>query len=176
MKTTKAIAVVYDNAQARHTAIRFCDGLVSRFWEQFEFEISWWSFHQLDRVDSGDEAAKKAGTADLVVFATSGGRWVSPSFEKWVELWLPEREAHEGVLVSLSSARASTDLAASAMSPYLRSLAHRAGMDYLTEMPEGLSHLIPESVDSCAERAQRVTTLLDEILHSPLPAAPAPLA
>jgi len=175
MKAIKAMAVVYQNAEAQQSAIRFCDGLVSRFWEQFEFEISWWSLKQLEAQDSGKEAAKKAGTADVVIFATEGSHRVSSSFERWVELWLHEREEREGVLVNLFSSSGAKDLTTSQVSLHLRSLAHRAGMDYLTEMPEGLSHPIPESVDSCAERAQQVTTLLHEILRSPLPVLPSPL-
>jgi hypothetical protein len=40
-------------------------------------------------------------------------------------------------------------------------------MDYLTEVPQELSHPIPESPESCAERACQVTSLLAEILQFP---------
>lgn len=175
MKATKWIAVIYDTALARQKAIKFCDGLVSRFWEQFEFGISWWSLKQLEGPNGDQEATLKAGLADLVVFATAHCQRVHPAFERWVGLWLRQREEREGVLVNILPTGVSSESATSPMSLYLRSVAHRAGMDYLTDMPEGLSYPIPESVESCAERAQRVTALLDEILHSPMPSVPVPL-
>lgn len=175
MKATKLIAVVYDQAEARQTAVGFCDGLISRFWEQFEFDISWWSFEQLESGESAQAAAKKAATADIVVFSTSPQQRVPERFQQWIELWLPKREEHEGVLVNLFPAVPPAEVASPAMSLYLRSIAHRAGMDYLTGVPEGISHPIPESLDSCTQRAEQVTTLLDEILHSPLPTASMPL-
>jgi len=176
MKRTTSITVVYDNASAREMAIGFCDALVSRFWEQFEFAISWWSVQQLERCDSAMQAAKQAGRADIVVFAIGFAEKVPPSLAQWIELWLQERGEHEGALVSLPSARIPAELGTSTMCFYLRDLAHRAGMDYLTNIPEGLSHLIPESLESCAERAQKVTSLLNEILHCPRPTQPVPLS
>lgn len=176
MKATKAITVVYDDAEAQQTAVGFCDGLVTRFWEQFEFEVSWWSLELLENEGCAQTAVKKASLADIVVFATGSCEGVSPGFDQWVERWLREREEHEGTLVGLLPRRAFADFGTSAMSRYLRTIAHRAGMDYLTGIPEGLSQPIPESLESCAERAQQVTTVLDEILHSRLPAAPVPLA
>jgi len=57
---------------------------------------------------------------------------------------------------------------------YLRNVAHHAGMDYLTKMPENISRGIPDSLDSYSQRAQRVTSVLDEILRKqPVPQQPA---
>ena len=125
--------------------------------------------------ESAQAAAKKAATADIVVFSTGPQQRVPERFQQWIELWLPKREEHDGVLVNLFPAVPPAEVASPAMSLYLRSIAHRAGMDYLTGVPEGISHPIPESLDSCTQRAEQVTTLLDEILHSPLPTASMPL-
>ena len=42
-------------------------------------------------------------------------------------------------------------------------------MDYLTEMPQDISRSIPDSLDSYTERAEQVTSLLDNILHQQAP-------
>lgn len=174
MKATKQIAVVYDTSEARQDAIGFCDGLVGRFWEQFEFDISWWPLERLESGASVNDAATKAAAADIVVFATENSQ-IRPGFQDWIELWLAKREEHEGALVSLASAGPGGETGAPMMPCFLRGVAHRAGMDYLTGIPECLSDPIPETLESCAERAQQVTALLDEILHAPLPEAPVSL-
>jgi len=40
-------------------------------------------------------------------------------------------------------------------------------MDYVTEVPQNLCEPIPGSPESCSERAETVTSVLDEILHRP---------
>ena len=47
---------------------------------------------------------------------------------------------------------------------YLRSVAHRGGMDYFTEMPCSRVESMPDSLEYCAERARQVTGVLEEIL------------
>ena len=48
---------------------------------------------------------------------------------------------------------------------YLRAVAHRAGMDYLTQVPEQLGRVFPESLDFYSERAAQMTDVLEEILQ-----------
>ena len=50
---------------------------------------------------------------------------------------------------------------------FLRQSAHRAGMDYLTQIPDSIQHLMPDSPDYYSERAERVTSVLDDILQDP---------
>jgi hypothetical protein len=52
---------------------------------------------------------------------------------------------------------------------YLRQIAHRGSMDYLTQLPLSLSRLVPESLDSYTQRAVQVSSVLDEILHHQAP-------
>ena len=52
---------------------------------------------------------------------------------------------------------------------YLRHAAHHGAMDYLTEVPQDISRPIPDSLDSYTERADQVTSLLDNILHQQAP-------
>jgi hypothetical protein len=170
MKVTKSIAVVYENPDARQPAVTFCDGLVKRFWDQFDFDISWRQLDALEENDSAGETMRKATQADFVIISARFGPGIPRALKHWVETWLRQRGEHEGVLVGLPSPQATPGFETSATSLYLRSVAHRACMDYLTEVPQGISHPLPESLESCTERAQQVTSLLNEILRSPPPA------
>jgi hypothetical protein len=42
-------------------------------------------------------------------------------------------------------------------------------MDYLTQVPPGISRAIPESLDSYTERAAHLSSVLDAILQQPAP-------
>jgi hypothetical protein len=48
---------------------------------------------------------------------------------------------------------------------YLRHIARRAGMDYLSRGAPTATKAIPDSIDSFSERAGRVTSVLANILH-----------
>ena len=77
-------------------------------------------------------------------------------------------------LVNAARPGASADIRARAyqISKIVRNIAHRAGMDYLTQVPETIGRAIPDSLASCSERADRVTSVLDEILHQKTVPAP----
>ena len=170
------MAVLYEDAQARNRVADFCNRIAQRFWGQFEFDVSWSSFESLASESSANEAAKKAMQADFVVFGVILDDRIPSHVKRWVEKWLEHRGEHEGALVSVPSTADLPQFETSAMSRFLRNVAHRAGMDYLTEIPQGLSQPFPDSPESCAERARQVTSLLSEILHSTAPRTNLPLS
>jgi len=51
---------------------------------------------------------------------------------------------------------------------WLRRVAHRDGMDYLTDVPPEITRPIPNSLESFSERAQQITSVLNEILRKPI--------
>jgi hypothetical protein len=157
-KANSPVVVLFDDDVARSAALNFCNNLVERFWAQYGFEVSWCSFELLGDPHAARNAAAKAKAADLVVFAT---KYVPAQIRAWIETWLNERSDHEGALVDLSGASE----AGPETQVYLRTVAHRAGMDYLTQPPQNMSWCIPDSPESCSHRADTVTSVLNEILH-----------
>jgi len=133
------------------------------------FDLSWWSFDMLKDARLGSEAAEKAAKSPLIIFATGNEGEMPFHVLEWVEKWVGQRSDQEGALVGLADSETSLTGVASAKHVYLREVAHRAGMDYLTKVPESLSQPIPDSPESCAERAHQHTSLLEEILHHPSP-------
>jgi hypothetical protein len=172
MKATWKVAVLYENTEAREAAVAFCDRLVERFWAQVGFDIGWWSFELLAEPGAAGEAAEKAADANLVVFASQFETGLPWSLRAWNETWLARRGEREGTLVELAISAAVPNRDSAAKPAYLRQLAHRGGMDYLTHIPQDLLQPIPESPESCSQRAEQMTSLLDEILHQLPPPAP----
>lgn len=168
MKTTQIVAVVYEDPIAREEAVGFCDHLVEQFWNQFSFDIGWCSFTSLLEADSIAQATRKAADADWIIFAARPEGEMPFYVRAWIETWLKERGEREGVLVSLGAGTGPASETAD-KPLYLRQVAHRAGMDYLTQFPSSLSHPIPDSPESCTARAAEVTSVLEGILHHPPP-------
>jgi hypothetical protein len=163
MNATRTVVVVYEDPSTREKGVEFCSRLVQRLWTQGELEVSWWPFLMLQRPPSDQEATKKAIAADLIVFAARPEGKLSPEFRAWVESWLYQRGEHEGVMVDLIGPGAEAE----DKHVYFRNVAHRGGMDYLTEDTEDFTWAIPDSPDSYCERAQQVTGVLEDILRRP---------
>ena len=163
-KATWSVIAVYEDVVAREIAMSFCDHLVQRFWANFGFEVNWWPFNLLDNPRSATEAGEKALSADLIIIATHRDGELPQTIQDWIEGWVTRRGDREGALVGLLDPVASFDVPV-AKDVYLRHIAHRAGMDYLTQLPQQIARCIPDSLETFTERAQQVTHVLDEILH-----------
>ena len=164
-----SVVVVYEDPAARERAVAFCDQLVSRYWAELEFNLSWWSFAVLEDASSAKDAADKAVCADLIAIAAKPEGDFPQPVKRWVETWLTQRGDREGMLVSLLELAAGTGSLEGPKDHYLRHAAHHGAMDYLTQVPEDLSLSIPESLDSYTQRADQVTSLLDDILRQQVP-------
>ena len=88
-----------------------------------------------------------------------------------MERWICQRSEREGALVGLVLAdrHSRPGEIACLKEIYLRHAAHRAGMDYLSQVPPVLPKAMPDSLDMYRERAGQVTSVLDEILRTGLP-------
>jgi hypothetical protein len=161
-----SVVVVYEDPESRQEAVRFCDQLVGEMWGQNGLEVGWWSFASLAEAMLAGEATAKAIVADVIVFATQPDGELPMPVKSWVESWVNRRGEREGTLFGLLEPnRGSASACAADKFAYLRSAAHRAGLDYLTQVGENLWHSIPDSIESFSERAEQMTDLLDDILR-----------
>jgi hypothetical protein len=168
-KAAWSVVVVYEDTAARERAVTFCDQLVGRFWDKCEFDVSWWSFTLLNQEPANEEAAQKASQADVIVFAATPEGDFPQLVKAWVDTWLSQRSDREGMLVGLLEQAAGADDREGPKHHYLRKAAHHGAMDYLTKVLPDTALSIPESLDSYTERAEQVTSLLNDILHQPPP-------
>jgi hypothetical protein len=159
-----SLAVLYDDARARETAVMFCDQLCERFWATHTFELSWWSFADLEDANSSRIALAKGSGADWLLISAQTEKEFSAAVLTWLDLWVAQRGDREGALVGLIQPGETAPIEKHAV---LRRLAHRAGMDYLTQVPQSLGQPEQDSADACTERAHQVTAVLNGILHKP---------
>jgi hypothetical protein len=164
-----AVVVAYEDTATRDRAMLLCDHLVERLWEDIDLEISWWTFDYLRDPQIAADAASAADAADLVIFSAHPDHLLPPAVKSWIETWAVSREDRESALVALI-ARADEPIAG--VSPthlYLRSVAQRARMDYLADLPDALSDQIQDPVEAIMHRAVTVTSVMDRILHQASP-------
>jgi len=163
------VVVLYENASAREQASRFCERMAEH--RDAPLQVSWWSLSFLSQPAMAHDAAEKALAAELIVFAMSGGGDLPHDAKIWVESWLGRRHGHEGAIVGLVE-NANPGEIASLKEIYLRHIAHRAGMDYLSHSTPTAAKAMPDSIESYNARAGHMTSVLAEILRVQPPTAP----
>ena len=166
-RANRLVVVVYEDEVTRDAAVDFCDELVGKFWTKCSFDVVWYSFVQIMNQQAGPESACKAAEADIIVLATHPDGWVPAEVREWTERWIAERGDREGALVGLLDPSSNGDAFTNKYT-WARKIAHRAGLDYLTQTPTTLQSF-PDCLDSYSERAQATTSVLDEILRQELP-------
>jgi hypothetical protein len=167
MKVTWSAVMIYEDVLTRETAVKFSDAMMARFWAHYEFDFGWWSLDQLEHPKKAHDAAEKAIRADLIVFALTPAGPVAQCLPAWVDDWIHRRGDREGALAGLLDPAAGPSGITTEKYLYLRNLAHRAGMDYLIQVPDDIARPMPDSLDSYAERAVQRTSVLDEIIRRP---------
>jgi hypothetical protein len=106
------------------------------------------------------------------VASVSTDQEMSPFVKNWFEGWVSQRQGREGAFVDLTETGSASAIQTPHNKFFLRSVAHRAAMDYLTKVPPAIASRLPDSVESADLRAGQVTSVLDNILHQPPPRRP----
>lgn len=157
-------------------ALSICERLVSKFWDELEFKFSWWLFTNLDYAANAAEAADVAAQAEMVLFATASTGELPERVKSWIEMWVNRRPDHGGALVCYTADEQTLSAQNSPVRGYLRQIALRGRMDFLSDIPEHLAQTIPEAPNWLSDRAGAMGPIMDGILHNTgTPPSPMPL-
>src|SRR5438876_6491290 len=159
--------VLYEDHATRDRAMEVCDRLVHKFWAEVEFDFSWWRFDFLHDTALASDAVRIASRTELILLAAHAGRELPPPVRNWIEGWLPMREPGFGVLVAMIGTEADGLKGLSPIHVYLREAAQQANMDYLPQVIDAPLGKLDASIETISNRAEKVTSLLDNILHRP---------
>lgn len=173
IRENRRVIVIYDDAVAREWAVHFCGELAEQSQNEAKLQIEWWPFVILTGSTQGAELTEKAADADYLVFASACEGDLPREVKIWIEGWLARRGDREGTLVGLIEQQTPFEIA-TLKEIYLRHVAHRAGLDYLSHVPPRKSKALPNSIDSYYQRARQMTSVLDEILRSSPSSTPPP--
>lgn len=159
--------VLYEDLATRDRALEICDRLVRKFWADVEFQFNWWRFDFLNDSALAGDAVRLAARSELILLAAHAGRELPTPVKNWIENWLPLREPGFGVLVAMIGTEVDRFKGLSPIHVYLREAAQRANMDYLPQVIDAPLGNLDASIETIANRAEKVTSLLDDILHRP---------
>ena len=123
--------VVYEDAPARDLAIDLCDRLVANFNRDLDFEFTWWRFKYFSDPEIAAQALEAATSADLIIVLAHRVEDFTADVQAWFEAWPSKRDKSEGVLV-LVQTPADLRNPLNLHHSYLRLVAHRARLDYLS--------------------------------------------
>jgi hypothetical protein len=168
--------ILYEDSRARQLASDFWHRVELDHPVEQEFDVNWLPVTFAHNAIDAAEAAEKAARADLVVFAVNLENDLADEIRSWIDSWLHRRGEREGAIVALTAQPHGPGAMAGAAEVYLRHVAHRAGMDYLSGTPPTVPMAIPDSLDSFCDRAGAKTSLLDEILRTQSLPPPPPRA
>ncbi|HVY69950.1 MAG TPA: hypothetical protein VHH73_08475 [Verrucomicrobiae bacterium] len=168
-RSAKTVVVIYEDSALRERAMQFCERLAS---DTPGIDMDWWSFQLLGHPTMAQTAVERAAGAEVVVFALGARGDLPDEIKLWIEKWLNKRGEREGALVGLLRQEEGMHGVASFREIYLRHIARRGGMDYLSHVAPTILHAIPDSLDSYNERAGRMTSVLDSILQKRPPMPP----
>ena len=132
------MVVVYEDLATRQRATAVCDDLVKKFWPEICFKFDWWRVNFLEDKGFAELAAGTAESSELVIFSGTEHRELSIATKRWFEKWARSRGRREGALVDLTETANSVNGVAELKKIYLRDIASRAFMDYVTKVPGDL--------------------------------------
>jgi hypothetical protein len=162
--------VLYETPEARERLLtQFDQGGRSAY--SAESSAQWMPFSDIAKPGLSEAFFQKLLEADLIIFAASGEGDFKPEFKSWLDRWAVKRKSREGALAGIFNDRKAMDVS-SKKEVYLRHVAHRAGLDYLSRLPSHASRIVPNSLDNFNERAGQMTSVLDHILNTRFPSAP----
>ncbi|MBE0543082.1 MAG: hypothetical protein IH623_17185 [Verrucomicrobia bacterium] len=103
MKTDPAFSVVlvYDKYSDGIRAKEFFDRLVFNHGELFHFICHLWKFDVLREPQLFEAATRDALGADMIVFVTRQSQELPVEAIRWIDHWLPSKQADSGALVLL---------------------------------------------------------------------------
>ena len=157
------VAVAYSDKATRERAMLLCDHLVDKLWQDVDFEITWWKFDYLNDPRIAADAADAARQADMVIFSAEADRELAPAVQSWIESWAAKRASREGALVALIGNANGPANGTGPIHIYLRGVAQRAEMDYLSNLPDSLSEPVIGSIGSISQQAAPPASTLDRI-------------
>jgi hypothetical protein len=158
------VFVAFDDQASRQRATAACNALTAKLWPGIEFELHWCAVEELGRPESAPAAAACATTAQIVIFASSACADLPRPVIQWLEQWSCSRHGREGTLIGLVETTANRPCC-ERLDHFLRNLAHRAGLDYLTHAPETGLMPMPDECAWITSKAEEVSSVLSCMLN-----------
>jgi hypothetical protein len=126
------VLIVYENFAAGKRAMEVCNFLLAQLGDEFEFGINMWKFEVLQHAKLSAMAVHDAIEAELIIVACDAAWELPTEVMLWAEAWVPAKQGQTAALLALFGNEAADFHSSIApTSAYLKSVADRAGLDFL---------------------------------------------
>lgn len=166
VEETWPVTVIYDGPEQRRRALEMCDGLMSRFWAELEFDFQWWPSSALWENTSAKAAGDHARKAKMILLALQPGGDLDAALRRWLERSLSERVGGAGALIVLF-AGAEGEQPDPRKETWLRDLSERCGLDFFVSAVPAVPESLPATVEEYRSRADLCGSVMESILRQP---------
>jgi len=125
------VVIIYEDRGTGRRAKYFYENLVHELEGKCDFNLELWNFQVLAISEIGNSAARVAAQADFVILSLHGKAGLPAEIREWIETWSCLIGDSNAALIALADKPQTRDGTAASTLAYLRSLADRAGIDFL---------------------------------------------
>ena len=125
------VVLAYDEYAGGIIAKEFFDSLVRSHGNLFQFRCQLWKFDVLGPSHLFEAAARDAAGADMVVFAIRESQQLPAEVRRWINRWLPFKQADSSAFVLLLGGESGHAGNATSAGVTLRELAEGANLRFL---------------------------------------------
>jgi hypothetical protein len=130
---TLRVFVAFEDQNTRVQAWQLYRHLAEDLAKDLELTSAFCDFEALGDKLSGNETILAAAEADLILFSMRSGSGLPQEIKSWIESWVPKRRTEDGGLFLLFEHSDNPAPNQTAIQSYLREVARRAGMDFLSQ-------------------------------------------
>ncbi len=161
------VVIVYNDLAAGKHAMQVMVDVWKELAADIEFKPLPWRFDLLSDEDWHEVAALDAVRSDILIISTSSAHPLPPTVGRWVEDVISRKHGRASAVVALFGPEECPDDGASPRLQAIQSAAQRAGLDFFAPVPR---HELDRALDRIHQRAERITPVLEHILHDYEPA------
>lgn len=159
------LVVSYEDTTTRNHALQLYDHLAQKLLDDYDFQCTWWKFDHLRNSTLMEQAVDAAAEANMIIMTIRAGKELPAIARKWVDQWVGRKDNRKSALVAVIAGVEPQRREACPAQLYLQKVARTAKMDFFSHAFNLPKEPPSYSVETIAERAEKVTPLLEEILH-----------
>lgn len=159
------LVVSYEDTITRNHALQLYDHLAQKLLDDYDFQCTWWKFDHLRNSTLMEQASDAAAEANMIIMAIRAGKELPAIAKTWVNSWIARKDNRKSALVAVIAGVDPVRKEPCPAQVYLQKVARSAKMDFFSHSFDAPKETPSYSVETIAERAEKVTPLLEEILH-----------
>lgn len=161
--------MVYEDFACGVRAKKAFDGVVHELGSSFNFNCKLWKFDILCLPELKEIAAEDAADADMVLIAAHSTGELPDAVKNWIDTWVARKRPRQRALVSLLDPQETRSSDRDPACTYLHQVSERGHMDFFCACTDSLGEEAGFSCERIAERAEKTSSLMKQILRRNYP-------